>query len=230
MNKENFIKEILRSIPGLKKRHINHILEAGTLGAYSELEDNVINILVCDDAKQFFNITELRSLCWIHEGRHYKKLVPLFEYHQKILKAFLKRFWIYYRKLKRYKKNPTEQQKKQLDAEFDRLFVTSTGYVELDERIRLTRKKKDHLLVVLDFPEVPLHNNPAEIAIRTYVIKRKISFGTKSTEGTKSWETFFSILDTCRKLEINFREYLTDRISGRFQMQSLASIIEQRSA
>ena len=230
MNKENFIKEILRILPGLKERHINLILEAGAIGAYNELEDNVINILVCDDAKQFFNITKLRSLCWIHEGRHYKKLVPLFEHHQKKLEAFLKKFWVYYRRLKRYKKNPTKEKNKQLDAEFDRLFSTSTGYSELDDRIRLTRNKKNHLLVVLDFPEVPLHNNPAENAIRAYVIKRKISFGTKSAEGTKSWETFFSILDTCRKLKIDFREYLFDRISGRFQMQSLTSIIEQLSA
>ena len=227
MNRENFLKEVLRSLPGSKKRHINLILEAGAIGAYSEQENNVINILVCDDAKQFFNITKLRSLCWVHEGRHYKKLVPLFEHHQKILEAFLKKFWIYYRKLKRYKKNPTEQQKEQLDAEFDSLFATSTGYAELDDRIRLTRNKKSHLLVVLDFPEVPLHNNPAENAIRAYVIKRKISFGTKSAEGTKSWETFFSMLDTCRKLKIDFREYLFDRISGRFQMQSLAHVIEQ---
>lgn len=230
MNKENFLKELMQIFPKLKKRHTDRILEAAAIGAYSEQENNVINILVCDDAKQFFNITKLRSLCWIHEGRHYKKLVPLFEHHKKILEAFCKKFWIYYRKLKRHKKNPTKQKKKQLDVEFDRLFASNTGYAELDERIRLTRNKKKHLLVALDFPEVPLHNNSAEIAIRAYVIKRKVSFGTKSAEGTKSWETFFSILDTCRKLKIDFREYLFDRISGRFQMPSLAHVIEQISA
>jgi len=94
-------------------------------------------------------------------GRHYKKLVPIFEHHKIKLEKFLKRFWIYYRKLKRYKKNPTKIIKKQLDAEFDRLFGTTTGYAEFDERICLTRNKKKHLLVVLDFPEVPLHNNSA---------------------------------------------------------------------
>jgi len=70
----------------------------------------------------------------------------------------------------------------------------------------------------------------AELAIRMYVIKKKISFGTRSADGTKSWETFFSILDTCRKLRIDFREYIFDRISGRFQMPSLAKVIELVSA
>ncbi len=50
MNKENFLKELSRSLPELKERHTNLILEAGAIGAYSEQEDNVFDILVCDDA------------------------------------------------------------------------------------------------------------------------------------------------------------------------------------
>lgn len=29
-----------------------------------------------DDAPQFKDITEELSLCWVHDGRHYKKLTP----------------------------------------------------------------------------------------------------------------------------------------------------------
>ena len=56
-------------------------------------------------------------------------------------------------------------------------------------------------------------------------IKRKISFRTKSKDGTKSWETFFTIMDTCRKLGINFRKYLHDKISNKNKMPPLASLI-----
>ena len=38
--------------------------------------------LVCDDAPQFKLLTEELALCWVHEGRHYKKLNPLVAYHQ----------------------------------------------------------------------------------------------------------------------------------------------------
>jgi len=89
----------------------------------------------------------------------------------------------------------------------------------------MTKKKKDSLLVVLDYPDTPLHNNPAELAIRMYVVKRKISFGTRSDDGTKSWETFFTIMDTCFKLGVNFRNYLYDRISNQNKMPSLSSFI-----
>jgi hypothetical protein len=42
----------------------------------------------------------------------------------------------------------------------------------------MTRKKNEKLLLVLDYPQIPLHNNPAEIALRELVIKKKISYIT----------------------------------------------------
>jgi hypothetical protein len=33
-----------------------------------------VELLICDDAPQFKLVTDELSLCWIHEGRHYKKL------------------------------------------------------------------------------------------------------------------------------------------------------------
>ena len=50
-------------------------------------------------------------------------------------------------------------------------------------------------------PEIPLHNNCAEIAVREGVIKRKISYGTRSDLGKLAWEYMLSIMDTCRKLK-----------------------------
>ncbi len=140
---------------------------------------------------------------------------------------FRARIWEYYAELKEYKQNPNEKDKIRLSELFDEMFSTETGYDELDERIRLTREKKENLLVVLDYPDTPLHNNPAELALRMYVIKRKISFGTRTEEGTRSWETFFTILDTCRKLGVNFRDYLYDRISKQYKMPPLALTIKE---
>ncbi|MBU1487219.1 transposase, partial [bacterium] len=226
MSRERFEKELNLSIPDIGDRHKTMILEAAAIAAYQENHAGpAIQRLVCDDAKQFYCITPLRALCWIHEERHYKKLTPLFLYHQKLVDNFRTRIWEYYHKLKEYKKNPTEEEKMRLFNLFDEIFSTKTGYDDLDNRIQLTREKKDFLLVVLDHPDTPLHNNPAELALRMYVIKRKISFGTRSLDGTKSWETFFSLMDTCRKLGINFRNYLEDRISNQNKMPSLWSLI-----
>jgi hypothetical protein len=42
------------------------------------------------------------------------------------------------------------------------LFSTVTGYDELDRRIARTKADKTYPLMVLEHPEVPLHNNPAD--------------------------------------------------------------------
>ena len=225
---EEFTKELELLFADLKPKQKTLILEAALIAGYQESNSSCqIQRLVCDDAKQFWYITLLRALCWIHEERHYAKLTPLLAYHQQLVADFRARIWQYYAELKQYKQHPNEQDKIRLSGLFDEIFSTETGYDELDERIRLTKAKKENLLVVLDYPDTPLHNNPAELALRMYVIKRKISFGTRTEQGTKSWETFFTILDTCRKLGVNFRDYLYDRISKQYNMPSLASLIKQ---
>lgn len=200
----------------------------GSTAEQKQLGDYV-SILICDDAPQFHNQTEHRGLCWIHEERHFKKLRPFFEAYRKLVDDFRSEIWDYHDRLKAYAAAPTEELKQELSADFDELFSRTTGYDELDRRIDLTRQKKRELLLVLDFPEVPLDNNDAERALREYVIKRKISNGTRTDDGTKAWEVFLSLLDTCRKNDVNFYDYLCDRISKSYEMSSLASVVLARA-
>jgi hypothetical protein len=51
-------------------------------------------------------------------------------------------------------------------------FTHKTGYEHLDERIGKTKEDKEHLLKVLVLPEIPLHNNAAELAARAKVRKK----------------------------------------------------------
>ena len=85
------------------------------------------------------------------------------------------------------------------------------------------------LLRVLEHPELPLHNNPAELAARTMVQRRNISYATQTTEGTRAWDTFMSLVATTRKLGISFFEYIRDRISEAGKIPSLATIIREKS-
>jgi len=186
--------------------------------------------LICDDAPQFKLLTEKLGLCWIHDGRHYKKLQPVISYHKKLLEAFLKKYWKFYKKLLAYKKNPSEYLAKELSEEFDLLFVTKTGYINLDDRITKTKAKKEELMLVLAFPEIPLHNNAAELAARVQVRKRDVSLHTMTEEGTKVVDTFLTIVETAKKLGVNIHDYLFDRVSKNYKLPSLADLIRQRVA
>ena len=134
------------------------ILEATAIAAYhAQLEFPVIKALICDDAPQFNWLTEELALCWVHEGRHYKKLEPSIAQFRTALDDFRQQFWQYYDQLLAYRLQPTPADKARLAAEFDQLFATVSGYQALDDRIEKTRLKKASLLLVLDHPELPLH-------------------------------------------------------------------------
>lgn len=207
------------------------ILEAAALTAYHNQNDMpIVSTLVSDDAPQFQHVTEHQGLCWIHEGRHYKKLTPFVDYHRQLLEEFHTQFWDFYRQLQGYQENPSPAAANRLRTEFDTLFTTTTGYEALDQRIAKTLAKKDKLLLVLDQPHLPLHNNPAELAARQRVRKRDISFGPRTSDGVAAWDTFMTLSETAKKLGISFYAYIHDRVSEARRLPSLASLIQQRSA
>jgi hypothetical protein len=217
--------------PELGPQQYKWVLEGAAIAAYhTQDEFPIVLLLLCDDAGQFKRITEILALCWVHEGRHYKKLNPAIEYHAHILNQFLTRFWTFYHKLDAYRENPTPAEHKCLTDEFDQLFSTVTGYQYLDERITKTQTKKMALLAVLDHPEIPLHNNESELGARQQKPKQNISFGPRTEEGAKIWDTALTLIATAHKLKVNILDYICDRISGANQMPSLASLIEQKAA
>jgi hypothetical protein len=81
----------------------------------------------------------------------------------KALDQFLDDFWDYYRDLLAYKDAPSQQMAEKLRFEFWKLFDTPSGYQQLDERKQLTLLKISELLLVLEHPELPWHNNLAEL-------------------------------------------------------------------
>jgi hypothetical protein len=199
----------------LKERHRRYLQEAAAVAAYhAAVGYPVIRLLVVDDARQFKLLTEERALCWVHEGRHFKELEPHFAQHRQMVEDFLKQYWDYYRELLAYRERPGQSEAERLSGDFDQLFSVVTGYTALDARIAQTQAKKAHLLMVLTHPEIPLHNNPAELAARTRVRKRDVSFGPRTTMGAQCWDTFQTLYGTAKKLGVNFYEYICERVRG----------------
>lgn len=221
---DSFLNELF---PNPRKHQTNRriILEASAIIAYQQLP-HAIPLLLTDDAPQFRQITELLALCWIHDGRHYKKLEPVIPLHRDQLKHFLDQYWIFYHKLHEYKQSPTISLAILLSNEFDALFSTKTGYDQLDERIEKTKIKKDSLLLVLKYPDLPLHNNASELGARTQARYRDISFHTVNEKGTEAKDTFMTIVETAKKVAVNSYQYLRDRISKKLEMPSLASLVQ----
>ncbi len=230
---EDEMEELLENIfsDSSKGRNLrSRIREAAAIAAYHWQSDfPVIKVLLSDDAPQYKHLTVEHGLCWVHEGRHFKKLSPVVPENIVILKDFRKHFWEYYGKLLRYKTDPTSEQAEALTSEFDVLFSTRTEYKALNERIEMTEGKKAALLKVLEYPELPLHNNAAEPGARAQKRRQDVSLHTKTEEGAKAGDTFMTIVETAKKLGVSTKEYFEDRISGKFLIPSLADLISKKA-
>ena len=230
LDEEGFGHAIRRKLGTLSEQHKKRIKDGARVAAYpAQAEAPVVKLLLCDDAGQSKAITAEVALCWVHDGRHYKKLMPVCEPHQKLLAEFRGHYWDYYRELLKYKENPTKEEAVGLEQRFDELFGTKTGYEALDERIAKTHEKKAGLLAVLRHPEVPLHNKASELGARARVRKRAVSLGPRTEEGVRAWDTGMTIVETAKKLGISVYEYIKDRLSGAKQMPSLAQIIREKA-
>lgn len=217
-------------LPTLGAQHRRYILEAAALSAYqAQQQFPVVQLLLADDAPQFKRVTEELATCWVHDGRHYKKLNPVLAHHRRKLDEFLVRYWDYYDQLLSYKLQPSPQEAERLAKAFDTLFSETTGYAALDERIAKTKAKKDPLLIVLKHPEIPLHNNPIELEARRRARKRDVSFGPRTPDGKKAWDTFFSLAATTKKLGLSFYHYIHDRVSQTGKIPALAELITQQA-
>lgn len=231
-SENEFEQQILQLFPSLTDRVKQKIFEAAAIASYRMGKGTgppVVKKMMCDDAPQFKLIFEQLALCWVHDGRHYKKLRPVVPFNAQKLNDFIDQYWDYYHKLLDYKKTPLPETAESLSVEFDQLFSTKTGYNDLDDRILKTKNKKDNLLLVLQYPEIPLHNNASELAARVVARKRDVSLHTMTDEGTKANDTFLTIVETAKKLGVNQFDYIVDRVSKKYQMPSLAKMIREIS-
>ena len=184
--------------------------------------------LLSDDAGQFALF--IHALCWVHAERPLQHLLPLNEADRVAIADVQDQVWVLYRNLTAYRQVPTPEAKAAINAQFDTLCATVTPCEPLNQVRRGFRRNRDELLRVLDYPDLPLHNNRSENDIRDLVKKRKISAGTRSEAGRRCRDTFISLKKTCLKHGLSFWAYLHDRVSGRNLIPPLPDLIRQAAA
>jgi len=212
------------------QRHIRIATEGALLGSVLEHGFNPELVIISDDAGQFNLVLLLHALCWIHAERTIRKLVGFNDEQRTALEDTRTQIWDFYEVLKAYREEPGEIKKAEIEECFDAIFTQETCYETLNLALKRLHKKKDELLLVLENPSIPLHNNLSESDIREYVKKRKISGSTRSAAGRRCRDTFASLKKTCRKLGISFWTFLIDRISGRNKILPLSKLIRQSAA
>lgn len=184
-------------------------------------------LIMSDAAGQFRILTH--ALCWIHEERHYRKFISLTEDERILIDGIRDAIWDFYEQLKEYKHTPDQEVRRRIEEEFVGLFSCQTESNAINDLLKNTLSRREGLLRVLDYPELPLHNNDSERDIREYVKKRKISGSTRSELGRRARDTFASLKKTCKKLGVCFWDYLRDRVGKFGQIKPLSEVIVEKA-
>jgi transposase len=95
------------------------------------------------------------------------------------------------------------------------LVADNTDHQKTLELAREFLNDWDAIWKVVEHPEWPATNNVAERILRHWVITRRISYGTRTTEGSQSVAILASIIETGRLRGIKIWDYLTQVIAER---------------
>ena len=220
--------EIFGEDPECGKTVWPKIVDAAGLIGYRNREDiPVVEILLCDNAPQFKHLTMYLGLCWVHGGRGFMKLSPSTKTHRTSLDEFVSEYWDFYGELLAYQKHSSPEEAGRLREAFRDLCARRSGYAELDEMVERLGENESSYLLVLDHPEIPLHNNPIELEARVVARQRDMSYGTRSPKGLRFRDTMNTVVRTCRKLGINVWNYIYERLSGSGDSGLVGSIRER---
>ena len=216
---EEMLDSLLQHLPTKIKNPTQlhrRIKEAGAIGWYqTQKELPVIEFLMSDDAPQFRHIALEHALCWVHAGRHLKRLNPLTPLYQQEVDCKLQEFWNLFRDLNEYRENQSSNNLVVLEERFDKLVSGETEFLALNKVMKNLRENKEKLLQVLKNPELPLHNNPAELGARAKVRNRDVSLHTLTKDGTEAVDTFLTLVQTAKKLGVNISKYINAVLSDR---------------
>ncbi len=203
------------------------VSEAALLGGL--IEQGVVSqeLLILSDGAGQFKVF-IHALCWIHAERALRKLKGSTGHERSNIEEMQTLLWEYYQELKAYQGAPSPAEKERLQHRFEQLFGRCyLRHESLNEVLANFRQHQAELLRVLDYPDLPLHNNGAESDIREFVTRRKISGGTRSELGRQARDTMLGLKKTCRKLGVCFWNYLLSRLRGDLSVTYLPELIQQ---
>ena len=165
--------------------------------------ENPGQVGISDDYGVYDNVFEKHQLCWAHPHRKLRDLKDSKVFTGKA-KLNCKKTFETFKKLHNDIQNlldekiPFEEKTKR-KPEFMKRFILIAQPKDSDpkhlQRIKKTLLEKQHnYFVCMEIEGISMNNNKAERSLRPLVIKRKISFGSKTGKGADNLAILFSVV------------------------------------
>lgn len=157
---------------------------------------------VSDDYGAYDALFKNHALCWAHPLRKFRDLakssVLASEHHTQCL-SFYEKFHALERNIALTIAAPLSCEERTIAAaKFGRNIdvIMAPNALDLPNLAILKNtfvKNREKYLLCIRMPNVPMTNNKAERSVRHLVIKRLLSFGSRSQQGAKAMETILSV-------------------------------------
>lgn len=173
-----------------------------------------LGVLVVDGWKAYLSLECHQQSCMAHLLRKIRKLYQAFPRLTSVFQFYLK-----FRKILRDGQRLQSKRAELGEIVFQRRLEKLHQRLELllahrnpndilKSVIKKVKNQKGRILTFVEHDSVPCHNNFAEYLIRIGVLKRKVSFGSKSAKGADAYATLLSIYTTCKLQRIAFLDFL----------------------
>lgn len=99
-------------------------------------------------------------------------------------------------------------------ATLDNLLAFSVTTKKEKTLLKRFIKHREKILTFMDYEDVPPDNNSSEQAIRQSKVKMKVSGGFRSEQGAKTYAILLSIIETCKKQNLNILQAIQAMLRG----------------
>lgn len=176
--------------------------------------ENDKQIGVSDDYAAYRNAFEFHQLCWAHPYRKLRDLAN-FDFPEKEKKKQCQKIYKKFKKLYSDLRKTLEEDfdldknkriRAKLMKRFDKITQEKRNDPQKLKKLKTAlARRKDRYFTCLLHKDVPADNNKAERALRHLVLKRKVSFGSKTQKGADRLSILLSVLlSTWNKSTNNF--------------------------
>lgn len=173
------------------------------------------NIGISDDYGVYKNSFSEHQLCWAHPQRKLRDLAESQEFGKRKKKQILKTYYQFSNLYQNIRKKIGNEISPYLKTRFQNIFNQISETHSLDptplSKLKISlRKNKQKYFTFLNHSGIPIDNNKAERALRHLVIKRKMSFGSKTQKGAETTSILASIIMSLKWNDPNnwFQKYL----------------------
>jgi len=158
---------------------------------------------ISDDYGAYKNSFPEHQLCWAHPQRKLRDMAESREFGKRKKKQIVQTYKQFSNLYQNIRKKIGNEISPYLKTRFQNLFSQISENHSLDptplSKLKISlRKNKEKYFTFLKHPGIPIDNNKAERALRHLVIKRRISFGSKTQRGAETTSILASVIMSLR--------------------------------